>query len=106
MWACEWKFIKDTQPDIKDRAQKLFKSKIYHAPKLDVRAKTREETSRKISKLIVSGALFGLCEIDIEVPEPLRYKFAEMQPLYKNVNIGIVIENLTMKNQFLRPNDV
>lgn len=37
---------------------------------------------------VTSGKFFGMLEVDITVPENLKEKFAELQPIFKNVHIS------------------
>lgn len=41
----------------------------------------------QIKNFIEDGSLFGAVEVDISVPEHLKEKFAEMPPIFKNVEV-------------------
>ena len=44
-------------------------------------------TQQQILTDVRTGTLFGMIECDVRVPEELRAHFAEMQPVFKNVNM-------------------
>ena len=76
MWECEWKRIK------KEAEVKEF---------LDVTCPRRREpwelSQAEIVSAIRAGTLFGLIECDIHMPSGLRDYFAEMQPVFKNIDL-------------------
>ena len=53
-------------------------------PSFPVRWKT---TQHWILTDVRAGTLFGIIEFDIPVPEELRSRFAEMQPVFKNITL-------------------
>ena len=44
-------------------------------------------TSQQILTDVRAGALFGMIRCDVGVPEELRAHFAEMQPIFKNIDL-------------------
>ena len=45
-------------------------------------------TEAEVLEAVKEGTLFGMVECDIEVPEDLKDHFAEMTPIFKNVNVS------------------
>ena len=60
-----------------------FLSGLLHRTRSNERTLTQDE----IIAAIRCEGLFGMVECDIEVPENLREKFAEMPPIFKNIEI-------------------
>ncbi|XP_038054119.1 uncharacterized protein LOC119726483 [Patiria miniata] len=77
MWECEWRQILSTEPGAK---QFVESHRLPHHNR-----KTMNQ--REIINAVMDGSIFGLIECDIEVPEALRDDFAEMPPIFKNVDI-------------------
>ncbi|XP_078694703.1 uncharacterized protein LOC144923755 [Branchiostoma floridae x Branchiostoma belcheri] len=78
MWECEWQDLKRTKEVAAFLAQR----------------KTPTENRYKMSETEILQAvrkddLFGVVECDIQVPAHLRSHFAEMAPIFKNVDISI-----------------
>ncbi|KAK2193303.1 hypothetical protein NP493_16g12081 [Ridgeia piscesae] len=76
MWECEWKRIR------KDAEVKEFIKAT--CPR---RREPWELSQAEIASAIRAGTLFGLVECDIHVPSGLRDYFAEMQPVFKNIDL-------------------
>jgi len=76
MRECEWMDIVKTDSSI-ERLEPKGPAWTYNL------------TQEQILTLILSGDLFAFIEVDIEVPEHLRDKFAEFPPIFKNCMIGI-----------------
>ena len=77
LWECQWKNMR------KDAAVKRC---------LDAAFPRRRHTKWKMTQQQIltdvrTGTLFGMIECDVRVPEELRAHFAEMQPVFKNVNM-------------------
>ena len=64
MWECEWK----------------REAKQPRHPKWTM-------TQNEILTAVIDGALFGMVECDVHVPDNLRGHFAEMQPVFKNTAV-------------------
>ena len=76
MWECEWKAQKKQNKEVKH-----FLDKNHRRRPLE---RKWEMTEQDIVNAIRNGTLFGMVECDIDVPEPIRDYFAEMQPIFKN----------------------
>ena len=77
LWECQWKDIRQ------DVAMKRC---------LDAAFPRRRYVRRKMTlQQILTGeradTLFGMIECDFRVPEALRTRFADMQPLFKNIHL-------------------
>jgi hypothetical protein len=79
LWECEWRRMKKTNPLLRRFLDSEFKRPLDHYWTL---------TQEQILESVVSGSLFGVVECDIRVPESLKEKFAEMCPIFKNVEIS------------------
>ena len=64
MWECGWK----------------REAKQPHRPKWTM-------IQNEILTAVIDGALFGMVECDVRVPDNLRGHFAEMQPVFKNTTV-------------------
>jgi G:T-mismatch repair DNA endonuclease (very short patch repair protein) len=78
LWECEWQQMKAKDRDLQRFIATRFRRRLD---------KKQELTEEEILDAVKSGELFGLVECDIHVPEELHSHFAEMQPIFKNVNI-------------------
>ena len=79
MYECEWREMK-----AKNKSLQQFIG-TYFRRRLD---KKSTMTEAEILAAVTSSELFGMVECDIEVPPELREHFAEMPPIFKNVNIS------------------
>ena len=79
LWECEWKKMKQEDPDLRQ-----FLAKKYRNPLIRKRTMTQEE----ILQAVVNEKLFGLVQCDIETPEALKEHFAEMTPIFKNIEVS------------------
>lgn len=52
-----------------------------------LRFDTRDRSLVIVLEEVLSGVLFGFLEVDIHVPEHLKTRFAEMPPIFKNIEI-------------------
>ena len=77
MWECDWARVQRENPNAAD---------FVRSRRLPHQHKTLNQ--RGILDAIVNGELFGLVECDIEVPAQLHETFAEMPPIFKNVEIS------------------
>ena len=75
MWECEWWNLYKTTTCVKQHLRESFP---YKRP-------LREES---LLEQIRSDKLFGYVQCDIEVPEELKWKFANFPPIFKNTNVG------------------
>jgi len=78
MYECEWQEMK-----AKDKTLQRFISTNFRR-RLDKKSTMSEA---EILAAVTSGELFGMVEVDIEVPPELKDHFAEMPPIFKNVDI-------------------
>jgi hypothetical protein len=44
-------------------------------------------TEETILRAVIEDLMFGALEVDLEVPDHLKEKFAEMPPVFKNTHI-------------------
>ena len=77
LWECQWKNMR------KDAAVKRCLDAAFPRRR---HAKWKM-TQQQILIDVRTGTLFGIIECDVRVPEELRAHFAEMQPVFKNVNM-------------------
>lgn len=75
IWECEWKDLKKTV-EFKNKYSYPGESNVY----------MRES---QILAMVMDGSMFGVVEVDIEVPEELKDYFAEMTPVFKNTTISL-----------------
>ena len=78
MWECQWQQQKSHDKNLQRFIATRFRRHMD---------KKQHMTQEDILEAVVAGTLFGLVECDIHVPEALHPHFAEMQPIFKNVNI-------------------
>lgn len=81
MYECEWVEFKKQNPEVKQFLQTQGLSPTpspfqYPISKEDILKAVRKETC------------FGFVQCDIEVPENLKDKFSELQPLFKNAYVS------------------
>jgi hypothetical protein len=78
MWECDWERLKKEDPAVKafitDRQRPC-----------DGQFKMTEET---ILRAVMEDRMFGTLEVDLEVPDHLKGKFAEMPPVFKNTHVS------------------
>ncbi len=78
MWECAWKQTKQ-DPTIRQFLNEKFKKPL---------ANKKNMTQGEILQAVVDGKLFGLVQCDIETPPELRAHFAEMTPIFKNIEVS------------------
>ena len=79
IYECQWRRMKK----INSQVQQFLNSK-FNRP-LD---QHKTLTQDQILRAIRNESLFGVVECDIRVPDPLKPKFAEMCPIFKNTEIS------------------
>jgi G:T-mismatch repair DNA endonuclease (very short patch repair protein) len=79
VWECEWRRTVDSNPRLK-LFLKAFNDTVYGVDK----ALTQEEVLEKI----LNGQMNGFVECDLHVPDHLLEKFAEMPPIFKNIELS------------------
>ena len=79
IYECQWCQIKK----INSQVQQFLNSK-YNCPLDHHKTLTQDQ----ILSAIRNESLFGVVECDIRVPDPLKPKFAEMCPIFKNTEIS------------------
>ena len=77
-WGCQWKDEKERNPNIEVFLNSHFPGR---EKKLKLPSQIQEE--------VKVGDFFGAVEVDIHVPNVLKSRFAEMTPIFKNVDISI-----------------
>ncbi|GFR89462.1 hypothetical protein ElyMa_000794500 [Elysia marginata] len=50
---------------------------------------TLATTEKELIEAIKNNTIFGLVQCDVVVPQELEEKFSELQPIFKNTNVGI-----------------
>ncbi|KAJ8030844.1 hypothetical protein HOLleu_27376 [Holothuria leucospilota] len=80
MWECEWRSERRKSLEIRQFLQDLFPYPCQEKFKM---------TEQEILNHIKSGDIFGVVECDITVPDTLKPHFAEMPPIFKNIEVGI-----------------
>ena len=93
VWECEWQARKKSNPLIGKYLKTIFKYN-YRSPFKE--QKNNNNNKQKKTKIddgdvveaVKNGRLFGLVRCDVEVPDNLRAFFAEMTPVFKNVEIS------------------
>ena len=80
MWECEWRQIQATDQTARNFLQT---TRMPHCSKTKM-------SQREVIEAVMDGSMFGLVECDIQVPEAMRDQFAEMPPIFKNVDISRV----------------
>ena len=76
MWECQWNDARKYAA-VKRCLDAEFPRRQRHA--------RWNVTQHRILTDLRAGTLFGMIECDVHVPEELRARFAEMQPVFKNV---------------------
>jgi hypothetical protein len=79
VWECEWRKTVDSNPRLK-LFLKAFNDTVYGIDK----PLTQEEVLAKI----LNGQMNGFVECDLHVPDHLLDKFAEMPPIFKNIELS------------------
>ena len=79
MRECEWKQMKNNDPAIVE----FVNMNIPPHPT------TMNMSEAEILKRIRDGTLFGMVQCDIKVPEHLEDYFSELQPIFKNTEVGL-----------------
>ena len=74
MWECEWRVYKKQHSTVHNK---------YVYPTEHIYRMTQQE----VLGYIENGDLFGVVEVDINVPVHLKEYFQEMPPVFKNINI-------------------
>lgn len=78
MRECHWKDLIQLDPDVRNFITQLqFRTMSENIPM----------TECQIIDALSKNKFFGLIECDISVPEHLKEKFSEMQPIFKNVMV-------------------
>ena len=78
MWECDWRRMRRQDPELSQFVASMKR------PCDGMYKMNREE----ILKAIRQQWIFGVAEVDIRVPDHLKEKFAEMPPVFKNVEIS------------------
>jgi G:T-mismatch repair DNA endonuclease (very short patch repair protein) len=76
MKECEWSHTKDVDSEVQEFVESL------NMPK-----HPQNMTEENIKKQLKDGSLFGLAEVNIEVPAELKTHFSEMTPVFKHATI-------------------
>lgn len=50
--------------------------------------KSQKLTQEELTQAIKDGSMFGMAEVDVEVPIELQKKFSDLPPIFKNTNIS------------------
>ncbi|BFZ20032.1 hypothetical protein BsWGS_23071 [Bradybaena similaris] len=100
IWECEWQALKKANPNIQQYLDATF---VRQAPSY---ATSKTITEQMIIEAIKDNSLFGLVECDIEVPDSEKPKFAEMTPIFKNIevdrkDIGDTMEKYAVEHKLL-----
>ena len=83
MWECQWKATKKESPEIRE----FIKRKNFNLKSALIGMKNINKDL--ILDKVISGDLFGLIQCSIKVPDELKEYFADMPPIFKNVEITI-----------------
>ena len=78
MWECEWKRLKKQEPEMK--------AFITDRQRPCDRYNTMSEDS--ILQAVMDEKLFGALKVDLHVPDDLKSKFADMPPVFKNIDVS------------------
>jgi hypothetical protein len=78
MWECDWERLKKEHPAVKAFVKDMQRP-------CDGQFKMMEET---ILRAVMEDRMFGALEVDLEVPDYLKGKFAEMPPIFKNTDVS------------------
>ena len=77
MWECKYRRKRTEDENLKQFLD-TYRRPLHDKSKM---------TEKEIMEAVMSGKLYGLVECDIHVPEEIRPVFAEMCPIFKNVDI-------------------
>jgi len=77
-WECQWQEIKRQNQDIQH----------FLNTKCPVQKPFQGQSEQDILNAVCQNKLFGLIQCDIHVPQHLQEYFSEMQPIFKNADIG------------------
>ena len=78
VFECQWRRLKKTNSQVQHFLSTKFQRPLDHHETL---------TKDQILKAICNESLFGVVECDVQVPDHLKPKFAEMCPIFKNTEI-------------------
>ncbi|XP_078487846.1 uncharacterized protein LOC113475635 isoform X1 [Ciona intestinalis] len=91
MWGCEWKRIQREDPTAKafrnkykNLKKKSFPNKEAIIEGIVSGNKYRLGAKRKVNTRFIVDELYGLAEVDINVPQELKKRFAHYPPIFKN----------------------
>ena len=79
IYECQWRRIKKTNSQVQQFLNSKFNRPLDHHKTL---------TQDQILSAIRNESLFGVVECDVRVPDALKPKFAEMCPIFKNIEIS------------------
>ena len=79
VFECQWRRLKKTNSQVQHFLSTKFQRPLDHHETL---------TNDQILKAICDESLFGVVECDVQVPDHLKPKFAEMCPIFKNTEIS------------------
>ena len=88
LWECEWLKMKKGNPHLQEF---LASIRLPHHNRTTM-------TQAEVLQFIADGTMFGLVECDVRVPPALTETFAEMTPIFKNVDITKEDIGAHMKN--------
>jgi G:T-mismatch repair DNA endonuclease (very short patch repair protein) len=83
IWECEWLATKRRDPSLR-----AFLAEHCPPRRLAFSDGGGEVTLGAVERAIRDNRLFGAVRCDIEVPDALRDKFSEFQPIFKNTRVG------------------
>ena len=83
MWECQWRDTKANDYDLK-----CFVEELCPTHRLAFSDSGLEVDLESVVAAVLDGRLFGLVQCDLEVPEALRDKFQEFQPVFKNTAVS------------------
>ena len=78
MWECDWERLKKEDPPVKAFVKDMQRP-------CDWQFKMTVET---ILRAVMEDRMFGALEVDLEVPDHLKGKLAEMPPVFKNTHVS------------------
>ena len=79
IYECQWRRMKKNNSQVQQFLKSKFNRPLDHHKTL---------TQDQILSAIRNESLFGVVECDIRVADPLKPKFAEMCPIFKNTEIS------------------
>ena len=79
IYECQWRRIKKTNSQVQQFRNSKFNRPLDHHKTL---------TQDQILSAIRNESLFRVVECDVRVPDALKPKFAEMCPIFKNIEIS------------------